>query len=99
MRGRDASYVGQTSRTLKTRIGEYKNHINWRTQRSVITDYCLDHEYEFDWNNIEILDEERILNKRLILQMIFVRKQKNSSNLKNDTELLDPAYSNLLSIV
>ena len=79
----DASYVDQTSRTLKTRIGEHKNHIDWRTQqRSVFTDCCLECGYEFDWNNIEILDEERILNKRLILQMIFVRKQKNSSNLQ-----------------
>jgi len=45
---------------------------------------------------IEILDEERILNKRLISEMIFIRKQKNSLNLQTDTELLDNAYSNLL---
>lgn len=34
----DASYVGQTSRQLKTRIAEYRNHIRWNT-RSVITEH------------------------------------------------------------
>ena len=89
--------MDQTSRTLKTRIGEHKNHINWRTQqRSVITDHRLERGHEFDWN-IEILDEERILNKRLIPEMIFIRKQKNSLNLQTEhTELLDSAYDNLL---
>jgi len=89
----DASYVGQTSKTLKTRIGKHKNHINWRTQHSVTIVWNI------DMNSIEIieiLDEERILNKRLISEMIFIRKQKNSLNLQTDTELLDNAYSNLL---
>ena len=40
----DASYVGQTSRRLKTRIAEYRNHIRYNT--SVITEHRrqLDHE-------------------------------------------------------
>jgi len=32
-----------------------------------------------------MLDEERILNKRLILEMIFIRKQKSSLNLQTQS--------------
>ena len=88
------SYVGQTSKTLKTRIGKYKNYINWRAQQHSVTIA-----WNIDMNSIEIIeifDEERILNKRLISEMIFIRKLKNSLNLQTDTELLDNAYSNLL---
>ena len=44
----DASYIGQTSRYLKTRISEHKNHINRNmTQHSVITQYRMDLFHEF----------------------------------------------------
>ncbi|KYN19622.1 hypothetical protein ALC57_08098 [Trachymyrmex cornetzi] len=89
----DATYVGQTSRTLKTRIGEHKNHINWNTQqRSVIAEHRLEYSHEFDWNNIKILDEENMLDKRLTSEMIYIQKQKNSSNMQTDTELLNKNY-------
>ncbi|XP_018365761.1 PREDICTED: uncharacterized protein LOC108762979 [Trachymyrmex cornetzi] len=88
---------GQTSRTLKTRIAEHRNHINWNsTQRSVITEHRLEFSHEFDWNGIEILDEERILNKRLTSEMIHIKRQKNSLNLQTDTERLNSAYECLL---
>jgi len=88
----DASYVGQTRRFLKTRISEHRNHINRNTtQYSVITDHRLLN-HEFDWNCVEILDEEPILGKRLVSEMIHIKLQKNSINLENDTERLDHIY-------
>ena len=72
----DASYVGQTGRFLKTRTREHRAHINRNTaQSSVITDHRLLN-HEFDWDNVEILDEERILKKRLMSEMIFINRQK-----------------------
>ena len=92
----DASYVGQTKRLLKTRIEEHKKHISRNsTQKSVITDHCLNN-HEFDWENIEILDEEPILHKRLLSEMIFIKRQKNSLNLQTDTECLDYAFANIV---
>ena len=94
----EASYVGQTGRLLKTRISEYRNHINRNTaQASVITEHRISLSHDFDWNNIEILDEETILNKRLIFEMIFIGKQKQSLNLQTDTDLLDPLYMTLFT--
>ncbi|KYN41410.1 hypothetical protein ALC56_04173 [Trachymyrmex septentrionalis] len=73
----DASYVGQTSRCLKTRITEHKNHINRNTtQHSVITQYRIDLGYDFNWDKVHILDKEQILHKRLLSEMIHIKRQK-----------------------
>jgi len=49
----------------------------------------LQHEHDFDWNNTEILDEEEVYNKRLISEMLNIKKQKNSLNLQINTESLN----------
>jgi len=63
--------------------------INWNTepqyQRSVITKHRREQAHDFDWDNVKILDQKKILNKRLISEMIFIRKQKNSLNIQSDT--------------
>jgi len=59
----NASYVGQIGRLLKSRIAEHKNYINRNTMaHSVITDHRIGFSYEFDWENVEVLDKERYLN-------------------------------------
>jgi len=49
----DASYVGQTSRQLKKRISEHRNHIRRNTsQLSVLTIHRLEFRHEFNWEEI-----------------------------------------------
>jgi len=36
--------------------------------------------HEFDWDNVKILDKEMNYNKRLISEMIFIKKQKHDLN-------------------
>jgi len=94
----DATYVGQTGRTLKTRISEHRNHINRNTStQSVITEHRTNFSHEFDWDNVEILDRERFLSKRLISEMIHIKRQKNSLNLQSDTECLDDDIITILN--
>jgi len=62
-------------------------------QASVITDHRLEYNHEFDWDNVEVLDEEINYNKRFILEMIHIKKQRQGLNLKKDTELLHPIYN------
>ena len=60
----DASYIGQTDRKLSTRIisqSEHRNHIN--RNQAVITDHQLRFNHEFNWENVQIFDKERYLNK------------------------------------
>ncbi|KYN42569.1 hypothetical protein ALC56_03028, partial [Trachymyrmex septentrionalis] len=68
-------------RQLKTRLNEYKGHIRWNTSaRSVITEHTrrLQHKHDFDWDNIKILDEKPYYNKRLLSEMLNIKKQYRS---------------------
>lgn len=82
----DASYVGQTDRKLIIRINEYKKQINkTTTNKSVITEYRLNFNHEFKWDEVKILDKEACYNKRLISEMLYIKRQRNGINLQTDT--------------
>jgi len=70
--------VSQTSKQLKTSISEHRNYINRNTKsQSVITQHKLQFEHEFDWDNVEILDFEKYLRKRLISEMFIKIEQRS----------------------
>jgi len=78
----EATYFGQTKRQLNTRIVEHRNHIKRNTfTHSMITDHRIISDHVFDWDNVEILDVERNLNKRLISEMINIKSQSKGLNL------------------
>jgi len=94
----EATYVGQTKRQLKTRIAEHRNHIKRNTStHSVIIDHRIISDHDFDWDNADILDVERNLNKSFISEMIHIKCQSKGSNLQMDTDFLDQAYFSCLS--
>ncbi|WP_219822731.1 hypothetical protein, partial [Enterobacter cloacae complex sp. 4DZ3-17B2] len=48
----DASYVGESKRTLKTRINEHQRNINRPSQtNTVITEHRIQTLHNFDWDN------------------------------------------------
>ena len=76
----DASYVGQTSRCLKTRISKHRNHINRNTiQYSVITQHRMDLFYEFNWDNVHILDAKSKFYIKDCYQRWYILKNKNKT--------------------
>jgi len=92
--------VWQTGRQLKIRIAEHRNHIRYKTSaHSVITEHRLLHDHDFQWNNVQILDEEPSYRKRLISEMLHIKKQKNNLNLQTDTEGLHKAYLPIINKV
>jgi len=52
--------------------------------------------HDFDWDNVEILDEEIYFNKRIISEMIYIKKQSYGLNLQHDTDSLDPIYFDII---
>jgi len=94
----DASYVGQTGRQLRTRINEHRCHIKRNTNtQSVITNHRLNFDHDFNWDDVKILDLEPFLHKRLISEMLFIRRQNNGLNLQTDTERLQEIYLNIVN--
>jgi len=59
-------------------------------------EHRLECSHEFNRDNIRILDEEKILNKRLLSETIFIKQQTNGLNLQNNTELLNKAYDSII---
>ncbi|KAL6421504.1 hypothetical protein ACFW04_011252 [Cataglyphis niger] len=89
----NASYVDQTNRKLDTKIKEHRNHIRRNTSsHSVITDHRLSYYHEFRWNEVEVLDEELNFNKRLISEMLYIKRQRSNLNLQTDTKCLHETY-------
>ncbi|EFN66120.1 hypothetical protein EAG_10640, partial [Camponotus floridanus] len=81
----DAIYVGQTNRKLSTRINEHKKNINKNTtNRFVITEHRLNFNHEFKWDDVKILDRETFYYKRLISEMIYIKRQHNGLNSQTD---------------
>ncbi|KYN28480.1 hypothetical protein ALC57_02092 [Trachymyrmex cornetzi] len=53
--------------------------------------------YDFKWNNVRILDIEPSYRKRLISEMVYIKKQTHGINRQNDTESLPDSYTNMIS--
>ena len=89
----EAVYVGQTKRQLKTRLKEHRQDINKKNgQLSVVSNHRLELDHEFDWESAEVLDREASYNRRLISEMIHIRRQKSALNKQSETELLSEIY-------
>ncbi|EZA62947.1 hypothetical protein X777_15540 [Ooceraea biroi] len=95
----DASYVGRTKQQLHTRINEHRKDINKRTgSPSVISSHKLESSHDFKWDDIEILDEKRSCKKRLISEMVNIKRQVYPLNLQKDTESLPEDYLPILNL-
>jgi len=94
----DASYLGQTGRLLKTRVAEHRNHLRRNAPSvSVITNYVVHHNHEIDWNNVKVLNVEKYYHKRLVSEMLHIKRQRNGLNLQTDTDCLDRGYTSIFN--
>jgi len=68
-----------------------------KSRHSVISEHILNCNHRFDWEKIEILDTESNYNKRLVSEILHIKKQKNGINSPKDTEFLEVSYYCLLN--
>jgi len=59
---------------------------------SVISRHKLDHDHTIDWRNANILDSEQSYYKRMISEMIHIKRQENGLNKQSDTERFPEIY-------
>jgi len=64
-------------------------------EHSVITEHKISHQHDFDWGNVKILDEEKVLNKKPDFGSDPYKATE--FDLQNDTYSLDPLYMNLFT--
>jgi len=65
---------------------------------SVVSLYQANYKHNLNWDNIQILDSEPFFQKRLISEMIFIKKRTMSLNKQDDTDRLPDIYFPALNI-
>jgi len=96
----DMSYVGQTKRQLGTRLKEHMSDINKKNGvLSVVSTHKIENNHEMKWSEVAILDVEPSYTKRIISEMIYIKKQIKGLNKQSDTELLPDAYLPIMDIL
>jgi len=58
---------------------------------SVISNHRLENNHEFNWSETRILDRESSYVKRLVSEMVFIKRLQNGLK-QSDTDLLPDAY-------
>lgn len=97
----EKTYVGMTSRLLKTRCEEHKNNIKYKEKyHNVITKHILKNnkEHDMEWEKVEILHREKHWKKRKVAEMVFIKKEeKNSLNKMTDLDELPVIYNTIIN--
>lgn len=88
-----ATYIGETKRAMRVRIGEHQKNKN---PDSVVFQHCEKFSHEFNWSNVKILDSEPNLKKRIISEMIQINSNFFTINKKEDIIYLNKIFFPLL---
>lgn len=96
-KGCNSSYIGQTSRWLKTRINEHDNNVKRKEkEHTALTTHKIDRDHNFNYSEIKVLDKERNKTKRIIKEMCHIVSDKTSINLRTDVNNLSATYYGLI---
>ena len=91
------SYMGQMKRKLKIRLLEHKLDINKNTgSPTVITNHRIQYNHNFDWSNVKILDKELSYKKKLIFEMVRIKKQSLGLNKQSGSDSLHDSYLSII---
>jgi len=66
---------------------------------SVVSKHILDNDHEMDWKGIVILDKEPSYAKRIISEMIYIKRQQRGLIKQSDTDLLSDTYLPIINIL
>ena len=91
-----AIYIGETIRSLRTRINEHKNNKN---SESVVFKHWAEFNHEFDWEHVKMIDYESDYRKRLTSEMIHIKCSQFSINKKEDIFTFNRIYFPLLKLL
>ena len=91
-------YIGQTKRSLDTRINEHKRSIEQEKTTTALSQNMLENKHTPDFDNIRILEREKRLSKRLMLESLHIKKnQANAINKKEDCDNVSCLYTPILT--
>ena len=96
------TYVGQTGSLLNTRVEEHKKNLGRKCNyHNVLSDHRKEYaDYDFDWNNVEILHSESNRGKREFMEMLYIKIEGiYSINLKTDLVKHNGCYDSVVGYI
>jgi len=83
-----ASYIGETLRSIKTRIEEHKRHSrNGRFDLSAVAEHSIFNNHTIDWEGSKIIGREDRWHARKIKEALLISKHNPTMNKDKGTEL------------
>jgi len=62
----------------------------------VVSNHRIEHNHDMNWDEATILDRESSYIKRIVSEMIYIKRQYNSLNKQSDTDLLPEVYQPII---
>ena len=93
----DASYIGETTRSLEIRRKEHLRHTkNGKVEASAVADHVWNHDHRIDWDGARVLDKERNWTSRKIREALHIAKNRPDMN-KDRGLLLSSRWTKLVT--
>lgn len=90
----NACYIGQTKQYLEKRLDQHKKS---KENQTALATHKTNTGHDFNYNQTKILDTETNYKKRIIKEMIYIKKDKNAINHRTDIKNLNSIYFSLIS--
>ena len=91
------SYVGQSKRSLGTRVGEHSRDSIKPLKNTPFFNQVFQEDHQFDFKNPDILDVEQDYFRRLTAESVHINTQINGINIKQDFEKMNSIYKPLFN--
>ena len=72
---------------------------SYNTNSTALAQHAYKFKHSFDFKEVNILEHEQNLKKRLCLEMIHIKTNNNSINFRTDIENLSDIYFNIIQLV
>ena len=89
----DATYIGETKRSLGTRVTEHKRDSKKPTKNTPIFRHIFENNHSFNFDEPKILDFEQNYFKRIASEFVHIGFQAKSINIKEDINKLNSIYT------
>lgn len=95
----ESIYIGQTKQYLVTRMKQHANDVKKLTTQSnktALVEHCKVNNHNFNFDNVSILANAPLYQKRLFLEMFYIKLNNNAINFRSDMDSLSSIYSLLI---
>ena len=81
---------------MRLRLYQHKSDVRIRPQSTALAKHSNDTGHIFNYDETKILNIEKNYKKRMLLEALFIKTDKNSCNYRCDTADLPSEYTSIL---